>query len=209
MTTKLSRRGVLIAACSSAAFASCSILPSTPVPQIYRLSPEVEDPPHQRIRRARLVIDIPAASESLDTDRIAITRGRTRFDYYANSLWTDRVPVLVQTLLIEAFETDGRFAEVGRDAETVTPDYLLKTEVRSFEAQYSGAGDQPPNAVVTMQLVLVKMPDHRIVGNSLVTASTAATDNSVDSAVEAFDAAVGKALTQCIAWTDARVGHAK
>ena len=78
-----------------------------------------------RILHRRLVVDIPTASESLDTDRIALIRDRTRFDYYANSLWTDRVPLLVQALLVEAFENDGSIAQVARDAQTLTPDYLL------------------------------------------------------------------------------------
>ena len=69
--------------------------------------------PRRRILHRRLVVDIPIASESLDTDRIALIRDRTKFDYYANSLWTDRVPLLVQTLLVEAFENDGSIAQVG------------------------------------------------------------------------------------------------
>ena len=100
-------------------------MPSPPAPQIYRLTPVADDPPRRRILHRRLVVDIPTASESLDTDRIALIRDRTRFDYYANSLWTDRVPLLVQTLLVEAFENDGSIAQVGRDAQTLTPDYLL------------------------------------------------------------------------------------
>ena len=96
-----------------------------PCAQIYRLSPTVDDPPAGPVLRKRLVVDIPTASESLDTDRIALIRDRTRFDYYANSLWTDRVPLLVQGLLMEAFENDGSIAEVARDASNMTPDYVL------------------------------------------------------------------------------------
>ena len=83
------------------------------VPQVYRLTPEADDPPRRPILHRRLVVDIPIASESLDTDRIALIRDRTRFDYYANSLWTDRVPLLVQTLLVEAFENDGSIGQMA------------------------------------------------------------------------------------------------
>jgi cholesterol transport system auxiliary component len=200
MIRRLSRRRMLIVP-FVAPVAGCSVLPSPPMPQIYRISPQAEQHAHSRPLRKRLVIDIPTASESLDTDRIALIRDRTRFDYYANSLWTDRVPLLVQTLLIDAFETDGSIAGVGRDAWTLTPEYLLATEVRRFEAVYAGAADEIPMAVVALALGLVKMPDHRMLGRTLVTDQSRAATNSVDSVVEAFDVVVGKVVLQSVAWT--------
>ena len=118
----LSRRRVLVAASCVAPLAGCSVLPDPPAAQIYRLSPLADDPPNGRIAaQAAGRSTCPTASESLDTDRIALTRGRTRFDYYADSIWTDRVPVLLQGLLVEAFENDGHIAEVGRDAQRIDP----------------------------------------------------------------------------------------
>jgi cholesterol transport system auxiliary component len=208
MTPPLPRRRMLIAASCTVPFAGCSVLPSPPVPQVYRLTPVADDPPRRRILHRRLVVDVPIASESLDTDRIALIRDRTRFDYYANSLWTDRVPLLVQALLVEAFENDGSIAQVGRDAQTLTPDYLLATEIRRFEAVYAGSGDQLPTAVVALDLSLVKMPDHRMLGRTLITESASASLNSVDSIVEAFDVAVGKILLRCVAWTTSTISRA-
>ena len=144
----------------------------------------------------------------LDTDRIALIRDRTRFDYFANSLWTDRVPVLVQALLVEAFENDGSIAQVGRDAQTLTPDCLLQTEIRRFEAVYARSGDQLPMAVAALDLSLVKMPDHRMLGRTLITELASASLNGVDSVVEAFDVAVGKILLRCVAWTTSTIGRA-
>ena len=207
MTPPLPRRRMLIAASCTVPFAGCSVLPSPPVPQVYRLAPVADDPPRRRILHRRLVVDIPIASESLDTDRIALIRDRTRFDYYANSLWTDRVPLLMQTLLVEAFENDGSIAQVARDAQTLTPDYLLATEIRRFEAVYAGSGDQLPTAVVALDLSLVKMPDHRMLGRTLITESAPASLNSVDSIVEAFDVAVGKILLRSVAWTTSTIGR--
>ena len=179
-----------------------------PRAQIYRLRPLADDAPSKGRIRKRLVVDIPTASESLDTDRIALIRARTRFDYYANSLWTDRVPLLLQGLLVEAFENDGSIAEVGRDAQTLTPDYLLVTEIRDFEARYTGSGQQTPSVVVTLDFSLVKMPDHQMIGRTLITESSSAARDNVDSVVEAFDVAVGKALVRSIAWTTGIMTHA-
>jgi cholesterol transport system auxiliary component len=199
MRLLLSRRRLFAAAWCSVPLAGCSVLPAPPAAQLYRLSPSLDDPPNDRVLHKRLVVDIPVASESLDTDRIALTRNRTRFDYYAESLWTDRVPLLLQGLLVEALENDGTVAEVGRNARTLTPDFVLETEIRDFQASYA-VPDEPPAVIVTLALGLVKMPDRRMVGQMALTESSSASHNSLDSVVEAFDAAVGKILGRSVAW---------
>lgn len=201
MSAVLSRRRLLVAAACVGPLTGCSVLPAPPAAQIYRLSPPIDDPPHQRVLRKRLVVDIPTASESLDTDRIALTRNLTRFDYYANSLWTDRTPVLLQGLLVETFENDGTIAEVGRNAHILTPDYVLQTEIRDFQASYAAPGQDSPAAVVTLALSLVRMPDRQMAGQTVITESSPASRNNLDSIVEAFDVAVGKVLVRGVAWT--------
>jgi cholesterol transport system auxiliary component len=117
--------------------------------------------------------------------------------------------VLVQTLLIEAFEGDGSITQVGRDAQDLTPDYLLATEVRRFEAVYDDGADRPPTAVVVLALGLVKMPDHRMLARTLVQEQSPSSSNNVESVVEAFDVALGKILLQCVAWTNGAVRKAR
>jgi cholesterol transport system auxiliary component len=201
MNLPLSRRSLLVSASGVVPLAGCSVLPAAPVAQIYRLSPPADDPANQRALRKRLVVDIPTASESLDTDRIALTRNRTRFDYYADSLWTDRAPLLLQGQLVDAFQNAGTIAEVGRNARTVTPDYVLQTEIRDFQASYAAPGEQPPAVVVTLALGLVRMPDRQVAGQTVITETSPASRNSLDSVVEAFDIAVGKILARSVAWT--------
>src|ERR1700733_11879855 len=161
MSAMLPRRRLLVAVVCGVPLAGCSVLPDPPAPQIYRVRPLADDAPSKRLIRKRLVVDIPTASESLDTDRIALIRDGTRFDYYANSLWKDRAPLLLQGFLVEAFENEGSIAEVGRDAQTLTPDYLLETEIREFEARYTDSGQQAPSVVVALDFSLVKMPEHQ------------------------------------------------
>ena len=208
MHPSLSRRWVLIAAPCAATLPGCSVLPTPPGARIYRLSPSGDDPPNGVSLHKRLVVDLPTTSESLNTDRIALTRGRTALDYYADSIWTDRVPILLQGLLVEAFENDGHIAQVGRDAGVLTPDYLLETEIRDFDARYAGADDRPPAAVVALVLSLVRMPDREMIGQTVIMEMSSASRNDVDEIVEAFDVAVGKVLTRSIAWTLREMGEA-
>lgn len=195
------RRAFLLAAALLGVPPGCSVLPAPPVAQIYRLSPQPEDPPSRAIPHSKLTIDLPVASQSLDTDRIALAQGRTRFDYYANSVWTDRLPVLLQTLLVEAFEADGRIAEFNRDIYGLAHGNLLRTEIRRFEAQYAGPATGPPEVVVVLGLRLSTGPEGRLVGHRLVSARVQASRDKLDAIVTAFDAAIGEALAQSVTWT--------
>ena len=88
------------------------------------------------------------------------------------------------------------------DARTLTPDYVLASRRSAISRQATTApGDQPPAAVVTLALSLVRMPDHQMAGQTVITESASASHNSLDSVVEAFDAAVGKLLVRSVAWT--------
>jgi cholesterol transport system auxiliary component len=177
------------------------------VAQIYRLSPQMEDPDGRPIPSSKLTVDLPTASQSLDTNRIALTQGRTRFDYYADSVWTDRLPLLLQSLMVEAFEADGRIAEVGRDAYGLTRGYLLRTDIRQFEAQYKGPTTSPPEIVVVLELQLSADSQGRSVGKRLISARAHPSQDKVDAIVIAFDTATGYALTQSVAWVHQAIFH--
>jgi cholesterol transport system auxiliary component len=208
MSRLLSRRRILFDALFVVPLVGgCHVLPDPAPAQIYRLSPLTNDRPKGPQLRKRLVVDIPTASESLDTDRIALIRDRTRFGYYANSLWTDRVPVLLQALLVQAFENNSHIAAVARDAGALTPDYVLETEIRDFQARYAGPGERAPAVMVALSLSLVRMPDHRMVGQTVMSESAPASSNSLDGIIETFDLVVGRVLMQTIAWTERAIGR--
>ncbi len=197
----LSRRHVLGAAACLAPLAGCSLLFPPSAPQLYRLTPRTAGASHGPPVRLQLVVDVPVAPESLDTDRIALTRNRTTLDYFAGTVWTDRAPLLLQGLLVEAFENSGRIVAVGRDTSGLNPDYLLETELREFDARYMGSGEQVPTVVVSLFVELVKMPDRKVIGSMLAAEQAPAARNDVGSVVEAFDAAAGEVVTKVVNWT--------
>lgn len=156
---------------------------------------------NQRLVHQQLVIVLPVSPQSLDTDRIALTRNRTTLDYFAGANWTDRTPLLLQGLLIRAFEDSGRIIGVGRDSSGLTPDYLLETDLREFEARYGETGGQLPTVTVSLVAKLIKMPDRHIIGSIHAADRVPAARNDLASIVDAFDTAVGEVLTQVVVWT--------
>jgi len=197
---RIPRRHVIVTACL-APLTGCGLLSTPPEPQMYRLSPADLDPAEAPLTRGSLAIGTPTAPDNLDTSRIALTRGATRFDYFAGSAWTDRVPALLQALLLEAFETDGRIADVWTDPNPMAANYLLETAVRAFTARYESAAVAPPVVEVSLDLRLLRLGGHQTEGRTLVTEHDAAAQNELRSVVQAFDVATGKALNRCVAWT--------
>jgi len=111
------------------------------------------------------------------------------------------VPALLQVLLVEAFEANGRVADVWTDQDAMTAGYLLQTAVRAFTARYDSAAAAPPVVEVSLDLRLIRQPEQHTEGRISVSEQRQAARNELGSVVQAFDVATGKALNRCVAWT--------
>src|ERR1041385_3729509 len=104
----LTRRGFVLSG-AALGLAGCSgVIGPLPAPQLYVLHPDFQPIANAPNAPWQLVISTPITPESLDTGRIALMRAPNIMDYYANSAWTDSVPQLVQSLLVEAFQKSGK-----------------------------------------------------------------------------------------------------
>ena len=120
-------------------------------------------------------------------------------DYFAGSAWTDRAPLMVQSLLVESFENTGKVAAIDRESLALRADFILKPELRDFTAIYSGS--DTPVVRVRVGLKLVRLPDRQIVAQRPVSADAPAQQNSVSGVVEAFDVALHQVIADTVAWT--------
>ena len=197
----LTRRQLILAG-AAPLMAGCGglqLLPTPMQPQLYVLRPEIA-PPQGMPVRWRLAVATPDASASLDTERIALSRSATTMDYFANAAWTDRLPAIVQKLLIQTFDASNRIIAVERDTSGTENDYALETEIRDFEARY----DSPtaaPQILITIQAKLARMPQRDIIASLNVTQQAQATANALDPIVIAFNQATGAAIAQMATWT--------
>ena len=189
----ISRRHLLLA--GGAALGGCGVIPKVndPVP-LYTLS--AVSAFEQSLPKIdwQLVIGTPVASADLNTTRIALTRSPGVIEYFANGAWADYAPILLQGKLIESFEA-SKAVSVGRDAVGLRPDYVLHSDLRDFQAEYSG---EAPTAHLRLSAKLVRMPDRRIVANILTEQKVPAAGNSLAEIVAAFDRAAGEAFEEVV-----------
>jgi cholesterol transport system auxiliary component len=193
------RRLFLITGAASLLSACSNLIGPPAAAQMYALSPPPLPPQTGGKVGWALSIAKPYASDNLDSTRIALAKSNTELDYYANASWPDSLPALVGTAILAGFESSGRIASVSREEEALRADYVLATDIRDFEARYA-VPDGIPSVAVVMVCHMADARSRRIVASLTVTETEAASANSVNAVVEAFDTALGRAVQKITQW---------
>jgi cholesterol transport system auxiliary component len=189
-----------VASVPALALAGCaSLFVATPPGHLYRLSADGTYPATLPRVTAQLLVDLPQAPAGIDTTRIALTRAPFSLDYYADSEWTDRVSALVQTALLASFENSKAITAIDSESTGLRADFILKTEIRHFEAV--GDGSAPPTVWVAMTARLVAMPQREIIAQASFERRVPAAANEVPAVVAAFNAAADAVIKDIVMWT--------
>ena len=198
-TARLSRRfvpSVLILT-----LAGCSGLFGGGEPaHLYRLTPKSTYPPGLPRLSVQLLVDEPLAPAGLDKSRIALSRSPVSIDYFADSEWTDRAPLLVQTAILQSFENSKAITAIDRESVGLRADFILDPEIRHFEAVYDSANG-PPEIWVAINVRLVNPSSRDVVAQTLFERRERASANDVPSIVTAFDEALGGVMKEIVVWT--------
>jgi len=183
------------------ALAGCSgVLGSSAPAHLYRVTPKSTYPANLPHRPVQILVDVPLAPAGLDSSRIALSRSAISIDYFADSEWTDRAPLLVQTALVESFENSNTINAIDRESVGLRADFILKTEIRHFEAVYDSPNG-PPDVWAAINVRLVNPSNRDIVAQSSFERRQRASANDVPSVIAAFDEALGGLMKDIVVWT--------
>src|ERR1700756_5073066 len=182
------------------ALAGCaSLFGVGPAPHLYRVTPKSTYPANLSHPPVQILVDVPFTPSGLDTARIALSRTAVSIDYFADSEWTDRVPLLVQTALLESFENSKAITAIDRESVGLRADFILKTEIRHFEALYDSPNGAP-DVWVAIIARLVSPSDREIVALTSFDRHVRATANEIPQIVLAFDEALGGVMEDIVVW---------
>ncbi len=176
------------------------ILSAVPERQIYRTSPTPAFAALLPRSAAQLLVAVPTAPAGLDTERIALSRAAVSLEYFAGVQWTDRVPLLVQTALVEGFEKSAAIPAVGPESLGVRADFVLEVAIGDFQAIYDSP-DGAPRIVIRLNAKLVRIPERRIIAQMSVSREAKAAATALPEIVRAFDSALGGAVEEIVTWT--------
>jgi len=196
---RLSRR--LVPSAVVLALAGCaSLLGVAPAPHLYRVSPNSTFPPNLPHLPVQLLVDVPIAPAGLDTARIALSRSPISLDYFADSEWADRVPLLVQAALLESFDNSKAIAAIDRESAELRADFILKIEIRHFEAIYDSPNGAP-EAWAAINVRLANPADRAIVAQASFERHERAKVNEIPEIVLAFEEALRAVVEDIVVWT--------
>ncbi|MCB9957804.1 MAG: membrane integrity-associated transporter subunit PqiC [Rhodospirillaceae bacterium] len=152
----------------------------------------------------QLLIEMPIAATALDSVRIALQSDPFEIQYYSGVAWAARAPAMVQTLLVESFENSNRIVAVGRESIGLRANYVLKTELREFQAEYpdtDSVGTASPTVRVRLNAKLVRVPERTIIGSRNFEDLAEAGAPTIAAVVTAFDEALGSVMGGTVEWT--------
>lgn len=205
----LTRLGALGAMLLLSGCAGLATLTAVTTPKdLYELTPKSSyDASLPRIE-SQLVVDEPTAAAGLNTDRIAVKPNPFAVQYFPNSSWVDRAPLMVQTLLVESFENTGAVRSVGREAIGITADYTLLTDLREFQARLSPGEGEGIVVQVQLNIKVVEEPRGIIIASESFGNTTPAASGEILDVVAAFDEALGKTMRAAVDWAVRRIAEA-
>ena len=182
---------MIVAACAGAG----------PTPDTYDLAlpANVED-----IRggtSAQILVREPRALAALSTNRIIVRASPIEVTLLGGVQLPDRLPIVVQARLIEAFELSDGARAVGAPGDGLLIDFTVSTQIRKFEIEAFNGG----RAIVEISAKLINERNGRVVASEMFSATAPATASSTTSSVEGINAAFGEIVTDIVSWTYRRI----
>jgi cholesterol transport system auxiliary component len=147
-----------------------------------------------------IIVETPAASGAIDTDRILVKPSPLQVQYLAGARWIDPAPELLQALMVESLQNTGAFRFVTRTTAGPFPDYTLLSEIIDFQAEATTDPEFPLLARVTMSVAVVRDEDNAIIASRRFSAVRPAAAADAPFVVGAFNEAADDVLNQMTGW---------
>jgi cholesterol transport system auxiliary component len=147
--------------------------------------------------RGQLAVLEPVAIAPVVSDQIVVRTSAETLATLGGAQWIDRLPVLVQTRLVESFENAHVLRAVGRSG--ILADHNLHTEIRRFELD-SGRGE-----VAVEIFARLSGSGGQAVGGRLFSAHIPVQSDDPAYVAAALNVALKEVMRQIVTWTTQKV----
>lgn len=134
-------------------------------------------------------------------DRILTTDGQ-KVAYIAKARWVAPAAILFDQALSSAFDDSGGAARLISRGQVGRAAYVLRLDVRDFEARYENGPNAAPVVLIRVHASLTG-DDRAVVGDKMFEVRTPAADNRIGAIAQAFDKSVSQVMGELVAWTNA------
>jgi len=151
--------------------------------------------PASKTIKGQLAIPEPTAVAMLETQRMLFSQPKA-YPGFADFVWADSIPKLLQARLIESFENYDIAHAPLRAADIGKTDFQLLVDVRRFRI----ATDSEPAAEIGLSARIIDR-NGKIIASRVFEESQKLDKVEPTAAIAAFDDAFGRIAKDMIAWT--------
>ncbi len=167
-------------------------------PPLYDLAAATDFPaPPEAPPAWQLVVPEPSALLGINTDKILLQPAQGEVAELPDAKWTDNLPVLFQSKVVQSFENAGYAQSVSRPRDGVAGGYQLLLDIRSFQIS---SASEPAIADVSFVAKIVD-PDGKVVGAKTLKTTAPVDGSDAKAYVGAFNQAFAKVMTELFDWT--------
>lgn len=179
----------------AATVASCGTTPLDTFDLVTSSYPSVSARSRKNIQ---ILIAAPAALKALDGENIVINTAPGAIEYLKGAQWGDRLPNIVQSRLVQAFENTGLLGGVGRPGDGLAINYQIITDIRSFGVD---AFASPRMAIVEIATKILNDKNGEVRSTRVFSASVPVRGSGNAAYVRALNEAFDKVTGEIVSWT--------
>ena len=182
---------------------SCALIkPAPPTPETYDISAPRSFSGLRSGTRAQILVKAPTSLKALNSQNIVVKPTSSVITYLKGAQWSDDLPKMVQTKLVETFENTGRTGAVAKPGDGLVIDYQILTAIRAFEVAVNGGGK---TAVIEFSVRLLSDRNGRVIKSNVFRAAVPFSGSDNDDYVAALDRAFDKVATDIVIWVLTRI----
>ncbi|WON78822.1 ABC-type transport auxiliary lipoprotein family protein [Serratia sp. UGAL515B_01] len=178
--------------------AACTILPESPISQVYLLPAQPAASAGGQATGKSLRIVQPNTSQFLNGTRIAVQPQGAEITSFSGSRWSDPAPILLRNRLIQEFRANGSFRSVGSDEDNLLADIEINGDLASFQGVYHG---EKGEVVIRFDARLVRMSDRKVMVSRSFEIRQPIEGRGMDQVVKSFGLASDRLAAQMLEWT--------
>lgn len=181
---------------------SCALIKSAPTPETYDISAPRSFSGLQSGTRAQILVKAPTSLKALNSQNIVVKPTASVITYLKGAQWSDDLPKMVQTKLVETFENTGRSGAVAKPGDGLVIDYQILTAIRAFEVAVNGGGK---TAVIEFSVRLLSDRNGRVLKSNVFRATVPFSGSNNDDYVAALDRAFDVVAREIVVWVLRRI----
>jgi cholesterol transport system auxiliary component len=198
------RTPALVATCALAlALSACiSLLPKTKPAHLYRFGqPAGSEAASVASGQIGVFRTNATFQREAAGDRLLTINSGGQVQYVAETRWVAPAAVLWDQAVLAAFDADPGPVRLISRGEPASAQYILRLDVRNFEARYDHGPKAAPTVLVRVRASLSR-GDRAAIGEKIFESQIPAADNKVSAIVPAYDRAVADVLKAVVGWTN-------